>query len=399
MNNSLPEYVNKIINEWKEIAIFSYNKYLNFGRGIVLIYEDSTFDYVDENDLKNSNENNLLNIINKYDPENEILINFWLNNKSQGANIKAPRIEKTPKNLWLKKRIKIEKIQQPFINFLKDEGFIPELDEFAISFKHQKQNYFISFDENDLNYFSLLHYEILSFTNNEEEHAILLLYNNIAFYNAFTKLIRIGILKKEKLLYLFIKIDTLMYRKSELKIRFNIMLKIIEIVSKQEYFKNIKKLMNTVKEINFIISDDKKPKNKQNILNSYMEYLKQENILSKLNEYEAISFLHNEVEYRIMTDEYNTYFFRLFHYGKWTFKNEIDIESLYEKALTINAQNKYIKIGAFKEDKNILTIDIIITIDTLIYQQLDFIKYFRRMLKLIETVTNKLKENVIKFNT
>jgi len=103
MDNAFPGYIDEVLNDWDTIAKYSYDRFENIGRGIVVVFNDNNnieFGYADKEYFVKNHMQKEIDLIQNYDPAFEMLIHFEYNNGSRTIRIKTPEGGRDPKSIW-----------------------------------------------------------------------------------------------------------------------------------------------------------------------------------------------------------------------------------------------------------------------------------------------------------
>ena len=104
MQNPLPQFVNQVLVEWDFIAFFAYDNFESVGRGVVGLMEGEesvqtmygTRDYF----CKQEDDQQVLLMLDAYNPETEFLVHFDATSGTRTIRIKTPEGGRNPKRIW-----------------------------------------------------------------------------------------------------------------------------------------------------------------------------------------------------------------------------------------------------------------------------------------------------------
>lgn len=102
--NTIPPYVVSALHEWVTIAFVSYDAYERLGRGAVGISGtdgETELLYAERDFFFRQGDDELVRMIDAYDPEREILVLFDTpQGNSRTLHIRTPDGQRHPKRIW-----------------------------------------------------------------------------------------------------------------------------------------------------------------------------------------------------------------------------------------------------------------------------------------------------------
>ena len=125
MEEKLPDYIETVINEWKNASYFSYDNFLRNERGSILVSVENneiTFRYWLQNFFEKNKYQKEINIIKDYEPEKEFILTFEENNGLRTIRLKAKSNDNVPVGIWFMKKFEeVVKNQEKL-----KEAYLPE---------------------------------------------------------------------------------------------------------------------------------------------------------------------------------------------------------------------------------------------------------------------------------
>ncbi|MEA1969801.1 MAG: hypothetical protein U9P79_08355 [Candidatus Cloacimonadota bacterium] len=103
MKDPIPDFVDHVLNEWDFIAFFAYDNFELSGRGVVGIVEDEEGTqamYGTRDFFMNKGDQQVLSLLDTYDPETEYLVYFDANGGTRTIRVRTPEGGRHPKRIW-----------------------------------------------------------------------------------------------------------------------------------------------------------------------------------------------------------------------------------------------------------------------------------------------------------
>ena len=107
MEEKFPDYIETVLNEWKNASYFSYDNFLRNGRGSILVSVENneiTFRYLLQEYFDKNKYQKEINIIKDYEPEKEFILTFEENNGLRTIRLKAKGNDDVPVGIWFMKK-------------------------------------------------------------------------------------------------------------------------------------------------------------------------------------------------------------------------------------------------------------------------------------------------------
>jgi hypothetical protein len=131
--SEIPDFIDRVLNEWETIACFAYDAFERQGRGVVFVEtEDSgraRFLYGPADFFQQQKQTEMLRPLDLYDPATELLVQFQVGTEAtRTLRIQTPKNGQSPKCIWFFRMLGLVVEDRPLPDYL-PEWFLRALED------------------------------------------------------------------------------------------------------------------------------------------------------------------------------------------------------------------------------------------------------------------------------